>query len=587
MGNSNTVKYFLALLLLAASANAAQVADVRYTFSDFTTSPSSVRRVQITPIQGYNATDSTIITGDRRTFTNDSSGVLIVSNVVAGASYRVDLNGQYTVTSFTNTFPSGTTGLVEAVDYISVPTNAAGTVAFSMTASDLRYATPAQVTNIAQIYASGLGYSAQLGSENLTNWSQLDTNILSGLGGGGTGQTNWDYRAITNAPWAVEADLGTAAFSDSADFDASGAALAATNGLGTAAWHPAGDFYLSSNPSGYITIGDVPAQRTQWSVATVTNAGTAAYSNASAFITPAQIGTAAYSNSGVFLGLHAKADTAGTADTALAGWPTTWSLSSITDKGTAAYSNASAFYLSSNPSSYITLGDVPAQRTQWSVATVTNAGTAAYSNATAFLTPAQVGTAAYSNASAFDLSGAAGSATNKLDTDLRQAINDSTNVTFAPSRLATNSSGVGQVLTATSSSTAKWSDRVTAVYGAILTTSYSSTDQYVSLTGSTAGTATESRASVPWPVACTFTNLISRISTAPPAGTNYTITLYTNSVASSLVATIVGNGSTLRATNTTASVFVPFGTTVSIQYNGNNASASGNLGIGWSVGYFQ
>ena len=40
---------------------------------------------------------------------------------------------------------------------------------------------------------------------------------------------------------------------------------------------------------------------------------------------------------GPYLGLHAKADTAGTADTALAGWPTTWTLNSATfaNQGTA------------------------------------------------------------------------------------------------------------------------------------------------------------------------------------------------------------------------------------------------------------
>ncbi len=40
---------------------------------------------------------------------------------------------------------------------------------------------------------------------------------------------------------------------------------------------------------------------------------------------------------------------------------TNWPVSSITNAGTAAYSNSSAFYLNSNPSNYITAAQVPAQ----------------------------------------------------------------------------------------------------------------------------------------------------------------------------------------------------------------------------------
>ena len=99
----------------------------------------------------------------------------------------------------------------------------------------------------------------------------------------------------------------------------------------------------------------------------VTNAGTAAYSNATAFA----------------LSAHTQA------------------LSTITDAGTAGYSNATAFALATH--------DQPAS-------TITNAGNMIYSNATAFLTPAQIGTAAYSNASAFALAGQAGNYSNITET---------------------------------------------------------------------------------------------------------------------------------------------------------------------------
>ncbi len=48
---------------------------------------------------------------------------------------------------------------------------------------------------------------------------------------------------------------------------------------------------------------------------------------------------------------------------------TNWPVSSITNAGTAAYSNASAFYLNSNPSNYITAAQ---QRTNWPWQNITN-----------------------------------------------------------------------------------------------------------------------------------------------------------------------------------------------------------------------
>lgn len=105
------------------------------------------------------------------------------------------------------------------------------------------------------------------------------------------------------------------------------------------------------------------------------------------------------------------------------GGQTNWSVAAITNAGTAAYSNSSAFYLTSNPSNYITISDVPTARTNWSLSEITNAGTAAYSNANVF-EPAGtaqnatngLGTAAWKAVGYFDLAGAAQNATNGLGT---------------------------------------------------------------------------------------------------------------------------------------------------------------------------
>ncbi len=160
--------------------------------------------------------------------------------------------------------------------------------------------------------------------------------------------------------------------------------------------------------------------------------------------------------------------------------------------------------------------------------------------------------------------------------------------TIYPANLATNSALANQVLTATSSTTAKWSSTLSTVVGAYLSVGYSSTVAYTPPNaGGSAGTSVEARASVPWLIPCTFTNLMIKVTAAPGAGTNMVITLFTNGVASLLVATIVGNGSLARATNTTAGVFVDYGTSVSLEYKGNNTSASASGGIGWSMLYFQ
>lgn len=98
---------------------------------------------------------------------------------------------------------------------------------------------------------------------------------------------------------------------------------------------------VSTNKLDWGNVTNQPAIQTQWPVSAVTNAGTAAYSNSSAF----------YLNSN----------------------PSNYITSnSVPTVGTAAYSNTSAFYLNSNPSNYVTSNSVPL------------VGTAAYSNSSAF-----------------------------------------------------------------------------------------------------------------------------------------------------------------------------------------------------------
>jgi hypothetical protein len=100
-----------------------------------------VRRIYITPINAP-FVYTNIISGDRRSFTNDSSGTLTVSNVVTPGSYEVDFVGTYVTLSFTNTFPATNIGsILDGKDWISAPTNTpSGAVAYSMASADARFA---------------------------------------------------------------------------------------------------------------------------------------------------------------------------------------------------------------------------------------------------------------------------------------------------------------------------------------------------------------------------------------------------------------------------------------------------------------
>mgnify|MGYP007051389330 CR=1 FL=1 len=80
-----TLRLLFAVFGFVASAHAV---DVQWYFSDFTATPQTVRRVYITPLSTPTTSGNYIVVGDRRTFTNDASGSLIVSNLVVGSTLK-------------------------------------------------------------------------------------------------------------------------------------------------------------------------------------------------------------------------------------------------------------------------------------------------------------------------------------------------------------------------------------------------------------------------------------------------------------------------------------------------------------------
>lgn len=333
------MKRFISVLFCIACLTASAV-DVQWIFSDFTGTTTTNKRVYITPLTIPGVSGTNIIQGDRRTYTNDATGSLIVSNLVPGASYRVEFVGAYITTTITNTFATNATGFVNGKDYLSTTLATAGdAVAYSQTAADARFAAktntalygtvklaPAATLNYVwtATNSNGAGYwvAASAGAATNVVWPVAGTNVTMQTNGlavtvnatTGSSQTEWPVSAITNSgtatysnatafalgshdqPLSTITNAGTAAYSNSTAFALSShdQPLSTVTNAGTAAYSNATAFALSSHDQ---------------ALATITNAGTAGYSNAAAFLTPAQIGTAAYSNANAF-------DASGTAQTA-------------------------------------------------------------------------------------------------------------------------------------------------------------------------------------------------------------------------------------------------------------------------------
>jgi len=243
------LSFLIAVLLLAGRFHcSSQTVNATYTFSDFTGSPQAVKRVQITPIQPIGLVGTNIVFPTTITRQTSTAGVLTVSNLYNGFSYRVilqDANGG-SIGQLTNWFGTNVTGNVNASAYTVISTNLLnGSLAYSMAASDARFS------------------KALTPGTNITFVTNGASNAINAAGSSTIYATN-----VTG--------LGTAAYSNASAFylasnPSAYVTASITNGLGSAAYSNASAFYLASNPSAYVT-------------ASITNGlGSAAYSNASAF----------------------------------------------------------------------------------------------------------------------------------------------------------------------------------------------------------------------------------------------------------------------------------------------------------------
>ncbi len=128
-----------ALVMLAAWLQVAGAADVVIPMGSFQLNPFQGRRLTITPTNFPSVSGNILVLEDYGKFTTDSSGQVIVTNMVAG-SYVGEIVGTNKTSYFTFTVPN-TNATLQVVDLLSSGTNDPGVgVAFSQVSSDRRYA---------------------------------------------------------------------------------------------------------------------------------------------------------------------------------------------------------------------------------------------------------------------------------------------------------------------------------------------------------------------------------------------------------------------------------------------------------------
>lgn len=128
----------LALLGLVAAATARAGMDVTWTFVNFTSDPQTVKAVKVTPLAPWGTNAAGIVTGDYKQRQTLNTGAVTITNMTAGYAYRVTFTGSFVETAFTNYFPPGLTGAVNATYYLT-PTNPAAFIPYSVSQADAKF----------------------------------------------------------------------------------------------------------------------------------------------------------------------------------------------------------------------------------------------------------------------------------------------------------------------------------------------------------------------------------------------------------------------------------------------------------------
>ena len=182
----------LLILLMTAGSLSGGTFHGQWIVRDASSNAVKFSSFTIQPISTYGTSTSNTITGDRKTFRTDSDGRVTVSNLFNGRSYRVQITGPNFTTTFTNSFDTNVTGLVNGADYISAPIRDAGLVAYSQTQADARFLR----TNISHLVRPGDNITI---TTNGTGPSQYLT--ISSTASGGGSATNVNFYPGQSTTW--------------------------------------------------------------------------------------------------------------------------------------------------------------------------------------------------------------------------------------------------------------------------------------------------------------------------------------------------------------------------------------------------
>ena len=186
----NLLSLFALLLTLSAYGYTTNRATVNFTLADFIDTPSSNRFVLITPL-------SADILDDARTHKSDATGQFTVTNMVPGL-YQIDVQSPPKLSTRYIAVPDSNGVTFTAFELLTTKTNLAWPppgYAWTVAASDARYSPIGFGTNGVSSFNTRTG-AVVLASND----------VVTALGyapgtGNGSGQTEWPYTAITNAPW--------------------------------------------------------------------------------------------------------------------------------------------------------------------------------------------------------------------------------------------------------------------------------------------------------------------------------------------------------------------------------------------------
>lgn len=186
--------------------------NVQAQFQDFGMTPQYVRRVTLTPTQPFGQSTNVIFVPVPTVRITDTNGSVWFSNQLSGYSYtlKFDLTLPYPPPisiTITDNFPPGLTGNVNAATYLTNTTSTNfGTNLFFLNGNNVATGTnlfTASNNFTGGLYVNGVAVSTnsvsgfQTGSQNLTNWSQFNTNqfastnqLASGTNGAAITATN-------------------------------------------------------------------------------------------------------------------------------------------------------------------------------------------------------------------------------------------------------------------------------------------------------------------------------------------------------------------------------------------------------------